>query len=236
MIDFSKLNKVAEDENWDFNDIILFGIDVQALYPSVKFQYLKLALYDCFDNCTNWSPEIKCILIEIIMYTLENQQVFWNDMYYMLDKGIPTGGKHCVPLANIFLSYILLDLLRNNPEFRTRFENQVKLWKRYIDDCGGVFLGSQYFEHFFNMLEGQFNKFELKLTYEMSNEKIHLLDIEIFIEEQTFHTKEHRKETASDSYVKFGSAHPKHCFKGIIKSQMFRLRRLCSRDIDFLYL
>ena len=25
----------------------------------------------------------------------------------------------------------------------------------------------------------------------------------------------------------------KHCFKGIVKSQMIRLRRLCSRDSDF---
>lgn len=37
------------------------------------------------------------------------------------------------------------------------------------------------------------------------------------------------------SYVKFGSAHPKHCFKGIVKSQMFRLRRLCSKDSDFMH-
>ena len=49
-----------------------------------------------------------------------------------------------------------------------------------------------------------------------------------------FHTKEHRKETASNSYIKIGSAHPSHTFKGIIKSQMYRLRRLCSKDSDFL--
>ena len=233
LIDFLNINHTAENESWDFSDITLFGIDVQALYPSVKFQYLKLALNDCFDKCTNWSPCVKSILIDLIMYTLENQQIFWNKKYYILDKGIPTGGKHCVPLANILLTYILLDLLRTNAEFRTQFESKVKLWKRYIDDCGGVFLGSKDFQQFFNTLEQHFNKFELQLTYEKSSEKLQLLDIEIFIDNQQFHTREHRKETASDSYVKFGSAHPKHCFKGIIKSQMFRLRRLCSRDSDF---
>ena len=35
------------------------------------------------------------------------------------------------------------------------------------------------------------------------------------------------------AYVKSGSAHPKHCFKGIVKDQLLRLRRLCSRDSDF---
>ena len=84
------------------------------------------------------------------------------------------------------------------------------------------------------MLEDQFNKFDLQLTHEISKEKLHLLDIEVYIEENKFNTREHRKQTASNSYIKYGSAHPSHCFKGIIKSQMYRLRRLCSKDSDFL--
>ena len=90
----------------------------------------------------------------------------------------------------------------------------MKLWKRFIDDCGGVFLGRDYFGVFFSTLNSQFNKFELQLTYETSHERIHLSDLEIFIDGSAFHTRE-------------------HCFKGIVKSQMIRLRRLCSRDSDF---
>ena len=82
-------------------------------------------------------------------------------------------------------------------------------------------------------MNDQFNKFELRLTFERSQEKLLLLDIEIFVDNAKFLAREHRKETACNSYVKFGSAHPKHCFKGIVKSQMYRLRRLCSRDSDF---
>jgi hypothetical protein len=74
----------------------------------------------------------------------------------------------------------------------------------------------------------------LQLTYETSHERIQLLEIEIYIDDNQFHTKEYRKETATNSYVKFGSAHPKHCFKGIVKSQMLRLRRLCSKNSDFI--
>ena len=233
--DFDKINRVAESDNWNFSDIILFAIDVQALYPSIMFEYLKLALNDCFDRCTQWSQSVKSSLVHLIMYTLENQQLLWNNTYYMLNKGIPTGGIHCVPLANIFLSFLILDLLRSNDSFREQFSKYVKLWKRYIDDCGGVFLGATIFESFFKTLEEQFNKFGLQLTCETSKEKLHLLDIEVFIADNKFHTKEHRKETASSSYIRFGSAHPNHCFKGIIKSQMYRLRRLCSRNSDFMH-
>ena len=71
LIDFDRINQVAELENWDFSDIILVGIDVQALYPSVVFEYLKLALNDCFDKCTEWSQDVKLILVNLIVYTLE---------------------------------------------------------------------------------------------------------------------------------------------------------------------
>ena len=233
LIDFSKLNDTAERELWNFDDIMLFGIDVQALYPSVKFKYLKLALLDCFEKCTNWSSSVKTILIDIIMYTVENQQIFWNNTFYLLNKGIPTGGKHCVPLANILLTFIMIDLLRRDSSFSALFNTNIKLWKRYIDDCGGVFLGRNSFQQFFDTLNNHFNKFDLNLTHEVSTKSIHLLDIEVFIDNGQFHTKEYRKVTACNSYIKFGSAHPKHCFRGIIKSQMLRLRRLCSRDCDF---
>ena len=59
LIDFDKLNEVAVNEAWDFRDITLFLIDVQALYPSIKFEYLELAIIDCFEKCTNWSLEVK---------------------------------------------------------------------------------------------------------------------------------------------------------------------------------
>ena len=234
LIEFDKLNQVAQTNEWDFKDIILFGIDVEALYPSVKFHFLKKALVHCFDSCTNWSTSIKNTLVDIIIYTLSNQQVKWDNKFYILNQGIPTGGKHCVPLANILLSYILIDILKSDPNFATYFNENLKLWKRYIDDIGGVFLGKAKFDLFFYELKKQFTKYDLNLTYETSNRSIILLDIEIFIEDGLFHTREHRKQTASSSYVKFGSAHPKHSFKGIVKSQLKRIRRLCSKDCDFM--
>ena len=233
LIDFEKINQKSASENWNLDDILMFGIDVQALYPSIQFEHLETALNDCLDTCTNWSNATKRIIIDLIMYTLRNQQLYWNQSYYMLNKGIPTGGKHCVPLANIFLSYIIKDLLRKNVAFRNRFAQSVKLWKRYIDDCGGLFAGIRFFRPFFKTLEDQFALFGLKLTHEVSKEKLILLDIQIYKEGNRFNTKEHRKETASNSYIKFGSSHPSHSFKGIIKSQMYRLRRLCSKDSDF---
>ena len=68
----------------------MFNEDVKALYPSVKFKFLEKALYHVFDTCTDWNDQIKNHLIELIIYTLEHQQVLWNGDYYILKQGIAT--------------------------------------------------------------------------------------------------------------------------------------------------
>ena len=153
----------------------------------------------------------------------------------MLNQGIPTGGKHCIPLANILLSFLLMELMEQDTVFKNDFTCLLKIWKRFIDDCFvGMFLGNERnFEKFFKKITEQFKKYDLEITCEKSREKITILDIEVFKEGNKLHTKESRKETASNSYLRFGSAHPNYTYKGIIKSQMYRLRKLCSRDEDF---
>ena len=91
-----------------------------------------------------------------------------------------------------------------------------------------------------------FYKYGLELTCDTDSHKIEgdnivekqvkgiqFLDMGIFKADETIHSKEHRKETSVNSYIPIDSAHPRHCFSGIVKSQLYRLRKLCSRDTDF---
>ena len=158
-----------------------------------------------------------------------------------------TGGKHSVPLANIFLTYILRQLLRTNNIFNNIFKEAILLWKRFIDDGGGALKGDiQSFVRFFRILQAHFRTFELELTadtnthamiggnlVEKENKETTFLDIDMFVEGR-IHTKEHRKETSATSYLHYTSAHPRYIFKGIMKSQLLRIRRLCSREDDYL--
>ena len=85
---------------------------------------------------------------------MENQQIYWDNKYYVLNQGIPTGGKHSVPIANIFLTCVLLNSLENDTEFEHCFTNKIKLWKRFIDDCFGVLKGTiDEFLDFFRKIE-----------------------------------------------------------------------------------
>ena len=234
-------------KQWDWEDTIIFTIDVKALYPSVKFEHLRKALNHVFDSYTTWSDAIRETLVDLILYTLENQQIRWDGKFYMLNQGLPTGAKHSVPLANIFMSFIVLEALRSCPELDTLFASKVKLWKRFIDDGVGVFLGNiTEFYNFFQLLQSVFRRYDLELTCDTDSHTVDasginvkqeccvsFLDIELFKVNGTLHTKEFRKETSSKNYITRKSAHPSYTFPGIVKSQLYRLRRLCSRDVDF---
>ena len=93
------------------------------------------------------------------MYTLENQQLFWNGLFYLLNKGIPTGSKHAVPLANMLLSFILIDALNTDVRLKEIFDTKIKLWKRYIDDGTSIFTGNiSEFIKFYTLLQVAFRK------------------------------------------------------------------------------
>ena len=247
LVHLEEVKGKAINEDWDWDNMVLFSVDIKALYPSVKFEYLELALRHCFNKCTDWANTVVNLLIEIIMYTLKNQQIYWNNMFYTLNQGIPTGGKHSVPLANILLTFILLYTFETDLEFKHQFDDIIQLWKRFIDDCFGIMKGSiNDFLNWFNSLQDVFSRYGLELTcdtdshqllnsdlVEKQDKVITFLDMDIFKVDGTIHSREHRKETSVNSYVSVKSAHPRHTFAGIVKSQLFRIRRLCSRDADF---
>ena len=125
------------------------------------------------------------------MYTLENQQIFWNGDYYLLNQGIQTGAKHCVPLANILLTFIIRELIGENEQFKEIFVELLKIWKRFIDDWFGMFVGDEEkFNWFYKTLEDKFKAYDLELTSERSRKEIVMLDIVIFIDSNKLHTKE----------------------------------------------
>ena len=101
---------IALSENWNWDDMIVFSIDVKALYPSVNFEFLEKAINNAFDTCTAWSTEVKDTLVALILHTLKRQQVRWNGFYYMLNKGIPTGSNmQChLPIYFSLLLYLML--------------------------------------------------------------------------------------------------------------------------------
>ena len=77
------------------------------------------------------------------------------------------------------------------------------------------------------------HKIENNVIIEKEDRFLNFLDLEIFKADGVIQTREHWKSNSVNKYLCATSAHPRHTFPGIVKHQMNRLCRLCSRDMDF---
>ena len=108
----------------------------------------------------------------------------------------------CAASKHFQLSFILRKLMENDTVFKADFVNNVKIWKRFIDDIFGLFLGShRLFTKFYKKIVDQFKKYDLDITNETSDQSIVVLDIKVFKAENQLHTIEHRKETSSKTLI-----------------------------------
>ena len=74
----------------------------------------------------------------------------------------------------------------------------------------------------------------LQFTHTTSDTELSFLDITLCITDDHISTTIYYKDTDTHTYLHHQSSHPSHCKKGLPRSQLLRLRRLCSEDSDFL--
>ena len=111
-----------------------------------------------------------------------------------------------------------------------------KMYLRYLDDIFGLW---EYtlsdFHDFINTLNSHHPT--ITVTHNIQNTAIEFLDTEVFfIQEHNqlkkLATRVFFKKTDTHALLHKTSYHPKHTFKGIVKSQIIRFRRICSLEED----
>jgi len=93
-------------------------------------ELIKASISNALQKCTNYTKEIRKILIDLTIFCLENIVVKNGNSFYKQSKGIITGDNNSVSIANIALHHVIMPIATT---IKT-----TKLFKRYIDDI--VFL------------------------------------------------------------------------------------------------
>ena len=137
-------------------------------------------------------------------------------------------GKSFAPaLANIYLAPLDHQAIHHQPVLPL-------LYTRYIDDIFFVWTGDisslNHFQNFLNSLIPG-----IKLTFTHSHTSIDFLDLTVYIEDLTLYTKTYFKPTDRHALLSYKSFHPRHTFKGILKSQFIRYKSLSCFQIDFIH-
>ena len=144
--------------------------------------------------------------------------------------GIPTGGSLSRQIADIFLHWVLF--VKANPNIPSI--EAIRFFKRFIDDCIGVWRGSRRsFDNFVKMLNREAAKYGLHFPVKeiQFGKSVTILDLTAYLDsENTIQYKGYTKPTDAKRYLNTKSFHPSSVFKSIPYSQMIRTMENNSKE------
>lgn len=148
-----------------------------------------------------------------------------NSKFYLQIKGTAMGKKFAPLYANIFMAAW-------EESARSSFPLKPHTYFHFLDDICGIWKHSkESFIEFTEQSSGLIIKFTMHRTVNFldvvsykgpSFKETHRLDFRVYFNETDKHCLLHKQ-----------SFHPKHTFRGIIKSQLLRFHRICSEKVQF---
>lgn len=216
-----------------FRDIplnsFLFTIDVDNLYTNIETVPGLQAVREWFTRYPD-SKRPDSQILQLLELSLTRNDFEFNSEYYLQIKGTAMGKKFAPAYANIYMAHWEESALASS---------LIKpfLYFRFLDDIWGIWTDTERsFMDFIEHLNHHHPSIKVKFTLDSERinfldtitfkgpdfEDTHRLDVKVFFKDTDTHALLHR-----------GSFHPKHTFRGIVKSQLLRFSRICTRQEDF---
>lgn len=207
---------------------LLFSIDIDSLYTNIETEAGLRAVLKCFKKYPDENRPDKAIL-ELLEINLTRNDFTFNEKWYLQIKGTAMGKKFAPAYANIYMADWEETVLPQCPKTPSNYF-------RFLDDIWGTWEhGMSEFEEFIAILNNHHSS--IKVKYVIDHNSIDFLDTTTYKEPnrvgpQSLNTKVFFKETDTHALLHKNSFHPKHTFKGIIKSQLIRFHRICTKSTD----
>lgn len=132
---------------------------------------------------------------EFILILNNNYFRFEGD-YYLRTKGTAMGTRFAPSYANLFMGY--WEKHHIHPSTNTTMG--LVTWKRYIDDCLFIWQGSN--EELATFLDTlNTNKFNIKLTSNVSKSSVNFLDLVISVDSNNLLTSLYQKPTDTNGFI-----------------------------------
>lgn len=136
------------------------------------------------------------------------------------------GTKMAPNYAILFMDYIERKIL-------STCQTTPLVWWRYIDDIFFIWSRTRKELSSFQRFLNEFHP-TIKFTFETSETSIDFLDTTIVKnEDSTLYSKIYNKPTNAFLYLHCQSCHPKHQKENIPFAQALRIRKICTKDLDF---
>ena len=208
----------------------LFTMDIDSLYTNIDTQAGKKAIISYFQKYRDKKRPDK-ELLQLLDINLTRNDFEFNSEYFLQVKGTAMGKKFAPAYANIFMAVWEEKALASCPKRPLHYF-------RYLDDIWGIWTHSKHdFLEFAEILNQHHES--IKLKYELDEQKIDFLDTTLykgpaFNQTGKLDIKVFFKETDTHALLYKSSFHPKHTYRGLVKSQLLRFHRICTQHSDFL--
>ena len=208
---------------------IIATLDISSMYTNIDHISGLAAVQEAFDDNPNpRRPDAE--VLKLLEISLTRNDFSFNGETFLQKIGTAMGARYAPSYANIFMA---------------KFERDVHkkcyllpdIYLRFLDDIFILFRhGASNFKTYLEILNSHHKN--IKFTARSESISNDFLDLTIFKGPkftQTGHldTKVFFKETDTHSLLNKASFHPKHIFRGILKSQILRFHRNCSQTEDF---
>lgn len=207
-----------------------FTMDVVNLYTNIDIESGLTAIKKIFLKYPDpRRPDRE--LLELLDINLRRNDFVFNGQFYLQVKGTAMGKRFAPAYANIFMA-------NWENEVFEKCEKKPLYYFRYLDDIWGIWEGStEEFDNFVSTLNSHDPSIQLKTDIDANS--IDFLDTTVFkgddfINSGKIDIKVFFKKTDLHALLFKSSFHPKHTFAGLVKSQILRFHRICTRKIDFM--
>jgi Reverse transcriptase (RNA-dependent DNA polymerase) len=210
--------------------VVLIAADVKDLYTNIPHGNGIIAIIKALNATKNQNPvrPPTVFLVRALKLILEKNDMQFAGRHFLQKKGISMGTNSAPAIANIYMTRID-DCVRSfNPIAYYRFiDDLFIIWDKNRDDL-------QTMIDAVNTVDPN----NLQLTFVMSNKTNTFLDVEVMITDRLvlegkLDWKVFFKPTDTHQLLHRKSCHPPHTYRGLIKSQIIRYKRLCSQQEDF---
>ena len=206
----------------------LFTLDVAALYPSIRPELALAALEDALNKDTNYPQEMKNALYEFTDLIFSESFITYKGEGYSNKEGIPTGNCISRQVADVTMHWVLFKQINK----KMKNWSLIDLWKRFIDDVYGVWMGStRQFNLFVDLLNKLAEPFGIRFADQQIGKSVNFLDLTLSLDlNNQIHYRLFRKETDARNYLRTDSYHPHQVFDSVTFSQMIRIIERNSQD------
>ena len=167
-------------------------------------------------------------ILQLLKLVLHSMNFTFNDQHYLQIGGTAMGTGVAPNYANLFMDRFETNALDN-------WDKKPLVWLRFIDDIFMIWThGEEELLKFIRYLNSIHEK--IKFTHEYSTESINFLDTTVKIDtDSLLYTTLYEKPTDTHLYLHYSSAHHKPCHTKGPYGQFLRIRRICTRNQDFIH-